>query len=90
MNIKKGAKINIWKNGATARLQNKEINFVEIPGKESIMIQFNFADENADIPSVKHSCLKGKVRVTEIALSHEAMYALLNSYSNYIANKKHQ
>lgn len=88
MNRKKGTKINIWKNGATARFHNKEINFVEIPEKQSIMIQFKFADENAHNPSVKHSCLKGKVRVSEIALSHEAMNALLYSYSNYINKSK--
>ena len=48
------------------------------------MLQFKFADENANNPSVMHSCLKGKVRVSEIALSHEAMKALCVSYTQYL------
>lgn len=68
---------NIWKNGSTVRMHNKEIKFVDVPEKDGIIINFKFADVDADKPSVSHKCIKGKVRVSEIALSHEAMKALL-------------
>ena len=76
-----------YKNGGNVRIQNKEINFVEIPEKQSLLIQFKFFDENADNPSVKHTCIKGKVRVSEISLSHEAMQSLMFTYNEYIKSK---
>lgn len=79
--------INIWKNGATSRLKNKEINFIEIPEKDGILIEFKFADKEAEKPSVKHKCLRGKVRVSEIALSHDAMESLFMAYMTYRKGK---
>ena len=79
--------INIWKNGATVRMHNKEINFVDVKDKDGIVIQLKYADLDADKPAVSHKCIKGKVRVSEIALSHEAMQSLLIAYNAYMQKK---
>lgn len=84
---KNSVPITIFKDGATMRSRNKQVAFKETDDDKGVLIQFRFADEEADKPACHHTCLKGKVRQTHIKLSHEAMGMLLMGYHEYMINK---
>ena len=71
----------IYADGASVRLHNKRIVFAEEDGKT--LINFRFADENADKPACRHLCHKGRVRDTSLKVSTEAMDALMVAYVRY-------
>jgi hypothetical protein len=70
--------MNTYLNGASVRVHNKKINVHEVDGK--VMIQFLFADENAETPACGHKCHRGKVRETFVQMSTEAMELLVHAY----------
>ena len=72
------AKITLYNDGAVARLHNKKIAFKEADGK--VMINFRFADKDANIPACQHICYRGKVRETFIQMSKDAMETLVMAY----------
>jgi hypothetical protein len=74
-------KLTIHKDGATIRLHNKRISLKEVDG--TIMVKFQFADENAEKSACYHKCYKGKIRETFIKMSDEVIEALLFAYVNY-------
>jgi hypothetical protein len=77
----------IYTNGATVRLKNKRIDFTE--NEDSILCTFLFADSEPNKPAASHYCLRGKVRVTRINLSKQAMNKLVESYLKFLqANKR--
>jgi hypothetical protein len=71
----------IFLDGAQMRLHNRKIGFVE--KDDNILINFKFADTEADKPACKHICHRGKVRETHLQLSVEAMETLMMGYIRY-------
>lgn len=71
-------KVDVYLNGARIRVHNKRIVFEEVDNK--VMIQFNFADENAETPACGHKCHRGKIRETFIQMSTEVMDLLVHTY----------
>lgn len=81
----KESQLTIYSDGATARLHNKEIKFIE--REEYVMFNFRFIDKNPEQPACWHNSYKGKIRETGIKMSHEAMEALVEAYITYKRNK---
>ena len=71
----------IFNNGAEIRLHNKRFGFTEKDG--SIICDFYFADSEPNKPAVSHHCIRGKIRVTKIKISVEAMDVLMMSWLRY-------
>lgn len=74
-------KITTYIDGASARMHNKRVSFVE--KEDKITIGFQFADKDAEKPACLHTCDKGKIRNTYIKLSKDAMEALIHAYYQY-------
>lgn len=77
--------ITIYNDGASTRLHNRRMMFKETEG--SVLLNFRFADDEADKPSCSHNCLKGKVRETSLKLSTEAMEYLVFTYIEFKKSK---
>ena len=76
--------IKTYLDGGTCRLKNKRISFHQ--NKNSVVIQFAFADENPELPACEHRTIRGKVRVTTIKMTDEALEALINTWKCYKNN----
>jgi hypothetical protein len=81
-------KITLFNNGVQTRLHNRKITLIQ--KEDDFILEFLFADEQANEPACEHSCLKGKVRMTKIKLSNEALEAMLFSYMEFKKNKKYK
>lgn len=78
--MKKEANIIIYSNGARIRFHNKSVDFKELKDG-SIGFIYKIVDKDeADIPSTKHKCLRGKVRVTQTKISKESFEAIIQAY----------
>lgn len=76
--------IKTYSDGATCRLKNKRISFSQ--KNNAVIIQFAFADENPELPACEHKTVKGKVRVTTIKMTDEALEALIYTWKCYKNN----
>lgn len=79
-------RITTYSNGAEIRLNNRSIKFAEMDG--GFRLEFMSATENADQPASGHLCLRGKVRVTTLCLSNEALEALVVGYVQFQKDKR--
>jgi len=77
--------LNIYKDGAKVRINNKKIILHEVG--DGFMINMAYATHDASTPAVSHKCVKGKVRVSQIKLSQEAIEHLMNAYVEYKKSK---
>lgn len=75
--------ISVYNNGATSRRKNKKISLTAT--NDGFLLNFAFADGQPDKPAV-HSCIKGKVRVSQIHLSEEALYDVCVLFMEYKKN----
>lgn len=79
-------RITTYANGAEIRLHNRSIKFAEMDG--GFRLEFMSATENADQPASGHLCLRGKVRVTTLCLSNEALESLVVGYVQFQKEKR--
>jgi len=76
----------VHKNGSIARFQNRRITMME-QKDDAFVFRFEFATDDADQPACNHETIRGKIRVTEIKLSDEALDAMIKAYLSYKKSK---
>lgn len=78
--------IKIHKAGATIKMHNKRISFME--NKGDVIISFENKDSEPNRPSFRHECCHNKIRKTTLKLSSQAMESLVFAYLEYRKSKE--
>ena len=78
--------LKIYKDGATIRLHNRRISFID--NKRDVLITFENLDSEPNRPSFVHKCHRNKIRETVLKMSSKAMESLLYAYIEYRKTNK--
>lgn len=79
--------MHIFLDGASTRLHNRRVTFTEKNGE--FYLDFAMAMKNPEATTTHVKVIKGKVRLTQLKLSEEALQALVKSYLIYKRSKKY-
>lgn len=70
-------KLNIYPNASVAKIKNRKVSVTDY--NEGLIMEFVTlckSKEDAEKPTTRQTVFRGKIRVTEVAISHEAAEAL--------------